>query len=107
MGAVHLLEGARQVGTVKPMAYVTTDKCYENRKWLRGYRGDQPLGGHDPYSSSKGCSRLVTLRQIWPLFTWMKLANFLGGDTCPDGQHRFLGKFGGADANGVLQTGIK
>jgi len=60
MGAVHLLEAARQVGTVKAMVYVTTDQCYENREWLRGYQGDQPLGGHDPCSSSMGCSGLVT-----------------------------------------------
>jgi CDP-glucose 4,6-dehydratase len=39
---------------------VTSDKCYENREWEWGYREDEPMGGHDPYSSSKGCSELVT-----------------------------------------------
>jgi len=60
MGTVHVLEAARQVGTVKAIVNVTTDKCYENRELLWGYREDEPLGGYDPYSSSKGCSELVT-----------------------------------------------
>ena len=60
MGTVHLLEAARQVGTVSAIVNVTTDKCYENREWVWGYREDEPLGGYDPYSSSKACSELVT-----------------------------------------------
>lgn len=60
MGTVHVLEAARQVGTVKAIVNVTTDKCYENKEWVWGYREDEPMGGHDPYSSSKGCSELVT-----------------------------------------------
>lgn len=60
MGTVHVLEAARQTGSVKAILNVTTDKCYENKEWVWGYREDEPLGGHDPYSSSKGCSELVT-----------------------------------------------
>lgn len=60
MGTVHVLEAARKVGTVRAMINVTTDKCYENKEWIWGYREDEPMGGHDPYSSSKGCSELVT-----------------------------------------------
>lgn len=60
MGTVHVLEAARQVGTVNALVNVTTDKCYENREWVWGYREDEPMGGHDPYSNSKGCSELVT-----------------------------------------------
>ena len=60
MGTVHLLEAARQVGTVRAIVNVTTDKCYENKEWAWGYREDEPMGGYDPYSSSKGCSELVT-----------------------------------------------
>ena len=41
---------------------VTSDKCYENREWIWGYREDEPMGGHDPYSSSKGCAELRDLR---------------------------------------------
>lgn len=60
MGTVHVLEAARNVGTVKAIVNVTTDKCYENKEWLWGYREDEPMGGYDPYSNSKGCSELVT-----------------------------------------------
>ncbi|MET0107018.1 MAG: CDP-glucose 4,6-dehydratase [Sedimenticola sp.] len=60
MGTVHVLEAARHVGTAKAIINVTTDKCYENKEWVWGYREDEPMGGHDPYSNSKGCSELVT-----------------------------------------------
>jgi CDP-glucose 4,6-dehydratase len=60
MGTVHVLEAARRVGSVKAIVNVTTDKCYENREWAWGYREDEPMGGHDPYSNSKGCSELVS-----------------------------------------------
>jgi CDP-glucose 4,6-dehydratase len=60
MGTVHLLEAIRQVDSVKVVVNVTTDKCYENKEWAWGYRENEPMGGHDPYSSSKGCSELVT-----------------------------------------------
>ena len=60
MGTVHVLEAARHAGSVKAVINVTTDKCYENHEWDWGYRENEPMGGHDPYSSSKGCSELVT-----------------------------------------------
>lgn len=60
MGTVHVLEAARQADSVRCIVNVTTDKCYENREWVWGYREDEPMGGHDPYSNSKGCSELVT-----------------------------------------------
>lgn len=60
MGTVHVLEAARHVGTAKAIVNVTTDKCYENKEWVWGYREDEPMGGYDPYSNSKGCSELVT-----------------------------------------------
>ncbi|MBF0460511.1 MAG: CDP-glucose 4,6-dehydratase [Magnetococcales bacterium] len=60
MGTVHLLEAARQTPSVRAILNITTDKCYENREWHWGYRENEPLGGHDPYSSSKACSELVT-----------------------------------------------
>lgn len=59
MGTVHLLEAARQVGSVEAFVCVTTDKCYENREWVWPYRESDPMGGYDPYSSSKGCAELV------------------------------------------------
>jgi len=60
MGTVHVLESARHTPSVKAIVVVTTDKCYENKEWAWGYREDEPMGGHDPYSNSKGCAELVT-----------------------------------------------
>lgn len=60
MGTVNLLEAVRNTKGVKALINVTTDKCYENKEWLWGYRENEPLGGYDPYSSSKACSELVT-----------------------------------------------
>ncbi len=60
MGTVHVLEAARSVGSVKAIVNITTDKCYENREWVWGYREDEPMGGYDPYSNSKGCAELVS-----------------------------------------------
>jgi len=59
MGTVHVLESARALGSIKATVIVTTDKCYENKEWLWGYRENEAMGGHDPYSSSKGCAELV------------------------------------------------
>lgn len=60
MGTVNLLEAVRATPGVKAVVNVTTDKCYENREWVWGYRENEPMGGYDPYSSSKGCAELVT-----------------------------------------------
>ena len=60
MGTVHVLEAARRTPNVKAIVVVTTDKCYENKEWAWGYRENEPMGGHDPYSNSKGCAELVT-----------------------------------------------
>lgn len=60
MGTVNLLEAVRATPGVRAVVNVTTDKCYENREWIWGYREGEALGGHDPYSSSKACSELVT-----------------------------------------------
>ena len=60
MGTVNLLESVRYCPSVKAVVNVTTDKCYENKEWLWAYRENEPMGGHDPYSSSKGCSELIT-----------------------------------------------
>lgn len=60
MGTVKVLEAARACSNLKSIVSVTTDKCYENKEWPWGYREDEPMGGYDPYSSSKGCAELVT-----------------------------------------------
>ena len=60
MGTVHLLEVSRSLQNLKAIVNITTDKCYENKEWLWGYRENDPMGGYDPYSNSKGCAELVT-----------------------------------------------
>jgi len=60
MGTVHVLEAARRTPSVRSVVSVTSDKCYENRGWPWGYRESDAMGGHDPYSSSKGAAELVT-----------------------------------------------
>ncbi len=60
MGTVNLLDACRQIESIKAIVNVTTDKCYENKEWHWGYRENEPMGGYDPYSNSKGCSELVT-----------------------------------------------
>jgi len=60
MGTVHLLEAVRNTPGVKAVVNITTDKCYENREWVWGYRENEPMGGFDPYSNSKGCAELVS-----------------------------------------------
>lgn len=60
MGTVNLFEAVRATPSVKAVVNVTTDKCYENREWVWGYRENDPMGGYDPYSSSKGCAELLS-----------------------------------------------
>ncbi|QWE10879.1 CDP-glucose 4,6-dehydratase [Polynucleobacter sp. es-EL-1] len=60
MGTVHVLESTRSIESVRSTVIVTTDKCYENKEWVWGYRENEPMGGFDPYSNSKGCAELVT-----------------------------------------------
>lgn len=59
MGTVHLLDACRRAESVRAVVSVTSDKCYENREWIWPYRENDPMGGHDPYSSSKGAAELV------------------------------------------------
>ena len=59
IGTLNVLEAARYAPQLKSVVIITTDKCYENREWEWGYRENEPMGGHDPYSNSKGCAELV------------------------------------------------
>ena len=86
MGTVNVLEAIRQTGGVTAFVNVTTDKCYENREWLWSYRENEALGGHDPYSSSKACSELVTAayrasfhQQGGPWIGSARAGNVIGG----------------------------
>jgi CDP-glucose 4,6-dehydratase len=60
MGTVHLLEVIRKTPSVRAVVCVTTDKCYQNQEWIWPYRESDPLGGYDPYASSKACAEIVS-----------------------------------------------
>jgi CDP-glucose 4,6-dehydratase len=86
MGTVHVLEAARYAGSVRAIVNITTDKCYDNREWAWGYREDEPMGGHDPYSNSKGCAELVSsayrrsfLRDAGIAMATARAGNVIGG----------------------------
>lgn len=59
MGTAHLLEAIRKTPSVRAAVCITTDKCYDNKEWVWPYRETDPLGGYDPYSSSKACAEIV------------------------------------------------
>lgn len=59
IGTLNVLEAVRQSDSVRVVVSITSDKCYENREWVWGYREIDRMGGHDPYSSSKGCAELL------------------------------------------------
>lgn len=91
MGTLHLLEAVRACPSVKAVVVVTTDKCYQNREWLWGYRETDALGGHDPYSASKAGTELVvqSYRQSFfsgsgPLIASARAGNVIGGGDWSD-----------------------
>ncbi len=92
MGTVNLLEAVRGTASVKAVVNVTTDKCYENQEWVWSYRENEAMGGFDPYSSSKGCTELVTaayrrsfLEQAGIALASARAGNVIGGgDWAPD-----------------------
>jgi CDP-glucose 4,6-dehydratase len=59
MGSVHLLDAVRHCESVRSLVYITSDKCYENVEWVWGYRENDRIGGHDPYSASKAAAEIV------------------------------------------------
>ncbi|MCE1236226.1 MAG: CDP-glucose 4,6-dehydratase [Hyphomicrobiales bacterium] len=87
MGTIHVLEAARRCAVLRAVVVVTSDKCYENREWVWGYREIDPLGGHDPYSSSKGAAEIVTHAYAasffgaadGPLVATARAGNVIGG----------------------------
>lgn len=83
LGTVHVLDVARQIPSAQAIVNVTSDKCYENREREQGYREEEPMGGHDPYSSSKGCAELVT--SAYRRSFGMKLASARAGNVIGGG----------------------
>ncbi len=74
IGTARLLDAVRRTPSVRAVVSVTTDKCYENKEWLWGYRETDPLGGYDPYSSSKACAEIVSAAFRQSYFPVEKLA---------------------------------
>lgn len=87
MGTAHVLEAARAVDSVAAFVCVTTDKCYENREWVWGYRETDPLGGKDPYSASKAAAEIVaaSYRQALVPDGGMRIATARGGNVVGGG----------------------
>lgn len=92
MGTVNLLEAVRETPSVRAVVVVTTDKCYDNREWVYGYRETDPLGGHDPYSASKAAAEIATnawrssfLDAAGVVVATARAGNVIGGgDFAPD-----------------------
>lgn len=89
MGTVNLLEAVRHTPGVRAFVNVTTDKCYENKEWVWPYRETEPLGGSDPYASSKACSELVAsayrrsfLNATETAVATARAGNVIGGGDC-------------------------
>jgi CDP-glucose 4,6-dehydratase len=81
-GTVNVLEAVRRTPGVRVVVNVTSDKCYENREWVWGYRENDPLGGHDPYSASKGCAELIFTAYLRSFFI-NSASGKKSGDTIP------------------------
>ena len=82
MGTLHVLEAVRTVDSVQASVLITTDKCYQNREWCWGYREIDPMGGHDPYSSSKAAAELLiaSYRESYlPNIASVRAGNVIGG----------------------------
>lgn len=75
MGTANVLEAARHVDSLRVVICVTSDKCYENQEWVWGYRENEPMGGHDPYSCSKGCAELLIASYRQSFFSSEHTAN--------------------------------
>ena len=89
MGTVNFFEAVRKTHSLKAAVNITSDKCYQNNEWLWGYRENDPMGGHDPYSASKGCSELITQSYLHSFFQ--------AKGSCPIASARAGNVIGGGD----------
>jgi CDP-glucose 4,6-dehydratase len=96
IGTARLLDAIRRTPSVRAIVSVTTDKCYENKEWVWGYRETDPLGGYDPYSSSKACAEIVSAAFRQSYFPVAKLGQ-TGGHTTAIATARAGNVIGGGD----------
>jgi CDP-glucose 4,6-dehydratase len=89
MGTVNFLDAVRNISSIRTAVVVTSDKCYQNNEWVWGYRENDPMGGKDPYSASKGCAELVSASFIHSYFS--------GRDVCSISSVRAGNVLGGGD----------
>ena len=87
MGTAHVLDACRRVDSVRAAVCITTDKCYENREWPWPYREQDPMGGHDPYSSSKGAAELVIAAYRRSYFEGRTIASVRAGNVIGGGDY--------------------
>ena len=87
MGSAHVLEACRSIDSVRAVICITTDKCYENREWPWPYRETDPMGGHDPYSSSKGAAELVIAAYRRSFFEGKVIASVRAGNVIGGGDY--------------------
>jgi CDP-glucose 4,6-dehydratase len=88
LGTIHILEALRHIEHPCAAVFITTDKCYENREWLHAYRESDPLGGHDPYSSSKAATEIAISawrRSFFPPAGDVKIASARAGNVIGGG----------------------
>jgi CDP-glucose 4,6-dehydratase len=88
IGTANVLEACRQSRSVRASVVVTSDKCYEDQRWVYGYREGDTLGGHDPYSASKACAELLTASYVSSFFSSEKgplIATARGGNVIGGG----------------------
>ena len=87
LGTIQVLEGLRLLDTPCAAVFITTDKCYENREWLHAYREIDPLGGHDPYSSSKAAAEIAVAawRRSFFVHSPVKIATARAGNVIGGG----------------------
>lgn len=87
MGTVNFFEAVRLTKSVKAAVNITSDKCYKNNEWVWGYRENEPMGGDDPYSASKGCSELITDSYVKSFFkdSHCKIASARAGNVIGGG----------------------
>lgn len=84
-GTVNILEAIRLCPSVKAAVVITSDKCYENREWVWGYRENDPMGGHDPYSASKGATEIVCAAYLRSYFNKNGRGPYIGFATARAG----------------------
>jgi CDP-glucose 4,6-dehydratase len=96
IGTARVLDAIRRTPSVRAVVSITTDKCYENKEWIWGYRETDPLGGYDPYSSSKACAEIVSAAFRQSYFPVSKLGQ-AGGHTTAIATARAGNVIGGGD----------